>query len=265
VNLRGYLKLAQAPFQMMLAYRTATFLECLGVVLRVVLMRFFWTAVYGGSGAVEGITLPMMITYATLSNVQEVFTESYIHWIVQQKVRDGNVVIELIRPYGFLRSLLASSLGSSLLWNGPMAGLVFAASLFFVNLQRPASPTAGLAYLASVILALGVNFCFAAMIGLAAFWTVELTAFNMIFYFLSVFLSGGLVPLWFLPTWVQRIAAWLPFQSLAHLPLSIYIGKIEGAAVWIALLKQVAWIGVLSAIAWLIWKAAERKVIVQGG
>ena len=47
MNLRGYLKLAQAPFQMILAYRTATFLRCLGVVLRVYLMRVFWTAVYG--------------------------------------------------------------------------------------------------------------------------------------------------------------------------------------------------------------------------
>ena len=146
-----------------------------------------------------------------------------------------------------------------------MAVLVLAASLLLVDLQLPVSRIAGLAYVVSVILALGVNFCFSAMIGLAAFWTVELTAFNMIFHFFSQFLSGGLVPLWFLPTWVQRIAAWLPFQTLAHLPLSIYIGKIGGAAMWMALLQQAAWIAVLSAMAWLIWKAAERRVIVQGG
>jgi len=265
VNLRGYLRLAQAPFQTMLAYRAATFIECLGILLRVYLMRFFWTAVYGGGGAVEGITLPMMITYATLSNIQGLVTSSWVQWEVQRKVRDGNIVIDLIRPYGFLRSLAASNLGGALLWGGPLAVLTLAASLLFVDLQPPASLTAGLAYLASLNLAMVVNFCLLTMVGLVAFWTLELVGFNMIFEFVSLFLSGGLIPLWFLPLWAWRIAEWLPFQSLAHLPLSIYIGKIEGAAIWMALLKQAAWIVVLVVVVRLLWRAAERKLIVQGG
>ena len=265
MNLRGYLNLAQAPFQRMLAYRAATLLWCLGVLLRVYLMRFFWAAVYGGGGAVEGITLPMMVTYATLSNVQGIVTYSEVQWGMQDKVRDGSIVIDLIRPYGFLRSLVASSAGESLLWRGPMAGLVLVASLLLVDLQPPASPAAGMAYLASLILATGVGFLLSTIVGLFAFWTLELYGFNSIFDFLSLFLSGSLVPLWFLPPWMWRIAEWLPFQSLAHLPLSIYIGKIEGVAMGIALLTQAVWIAVLSVLVWLLWKAAERKVIVQGG
>lgn len=265
MNLRGYLRLAQAPFQMRLAYRAATFIEFLGILLRVYLMRVFWTAVYGGGGAVEGITLPMMITYATLSNIQGLVTSSWVQWAVQRRVRDGSIVIDLIRPYGFLRSLAASHLGGALLWGGPMAVLTLAASLLLVDLQPPASLAAGLAYLASLMLAVGVNFCLLALVGLVAFWTLELFGFNFIFEFLSQFLSGGLIPLWFLPFWVRRIAEWLPFQSLAHLPLSIYIGKIEGTAMWIALLKQAAWILVLAVVVRLIWRAAERKLIVQGG
>jgi ABC-type uncharacterized transport system permease subunit len=146
-----------------------------------------------------------------------------------------------------------------------MAIFTLAASLPFVNLHPPASLMAGLVYLASLILAIGVNFFLTTIVGLIAFWTLEITAFNTIFFFLSMFLSGGLIPLWFLPPWVRRIAELLPFQSLAHLPLSIYIGKIGGTAMGIALFKQAAWIGVLSVVVWLIWKAAERKVIVQGG
>jgi ABC-2 type transport system permease protein len=274
----------------MLAYRAATFIECLGILLRVYLMRVFWTAVYGGGGPVEGITLPMMITYATLSNIQGIVTSSWVQWQVQRKVRDGSIVIDLIRPYGFLRSLAASNLGGALLWGGPLAvltlaaslllvdlqppaslaaGLAYlaslAASLLFVDLQPPASLTAGLAYLASLSLAMVVNFCLLTMVGLVAFWTLELVGFNMIFEFVSLFLSGGLIPLWFLPLWAWRIAEWLPFQSLAHLPLSIYIGKIEGAAMWMALLKQAAWIVVLVVVVRLLWRAAERKLIVQGG
>ena len=265
MNLRGYLRLAQAPFQTMLAYRAATFIECLGILLRVYLMRVFWTAVYGGGGPVEGITLPMMITYATLSNIQGIVTSSWVQWEVQRKVRDGSIVIDLIRPYGFLRSLAASNLGGALLWGAPQAGFTLAASLLFVDLQPPASLAAGLAYLASLSLAMVVNFCLLTLVGLVAFWTLELVGFNMIFEFVSLFLSGGLIPLWFLPLWAWRIAEWLPFQSLAHLPLSIYIGKIEGAAIWMALLKQAAWIVVLVVVVRLIWRAAERKLIVQGG
>jgi ABC-2 type transport system permease protein len=265
MTFRGYLKLAQVSLQMMLAYRTATLIWCLWGVLRIYLMRVFWTAVYDGGGAVEGITLPMMITYATLAGVQGFVTHCDVHWEVQHRVRDGSIVIDLLRPYGFLRFLLARSVGDSLLWGGLMAGLILAASLLFVDLQPPASLEACLAYLVSLVLALGVNFLISTLVGLVAFWTLELFGFNVIVRFLSEFLSGGLVPLWFLPPWARWIAELLPFQSLAHLPLSIYVGKIEGAAISVALLKQAAWIAVLSALAWLIWKAAERKIIVQGG
>jgi ABC-2 type transport system permease protein len=265
VSLRGYLKLAQVPFQTLLTYRAAAFLDCVGVLLRVYLMRVFWTAVYGGGGAVEGITLPMMVTYATLSSVQGFITSSNVQWIVQRKVRDGSIAIDLIRPYKFLHSLLAWNLGESLLRGGLMAGVTLVAALLFVHLQLPATPTAGVAYSVSLFLAVGVNFLISTVMGLAAFWTLELFGLNLIVRFLSEFLSGGLVPLWFLPLWARRIAGFLPFQSLAHIPLSIYIGKFEGIAMWTALLKQAAWIGVLAVVAWLVWKAAERRVVVQGG
>ena len=61
-----------------------------------------------------------------------------------------------------------------------MAGLVLAASLLFVDLQPPVSPAAGLAYLVSLILAIGVNFLISTIVGLVAFWTLELFGFNLV-------------------------------------------------------------------------------------
>lgn len=262
MNLRGYLKLAQAPFLRMLAYRTGSLFWCVQIVLRIYLMKILWTAVYGGGGAVEGVTLPMMITYATLASVLALLTRSDVPWWLERKLRDGSIVVDLIRPYGFLRYLLVSSLGETILWRGPIAVIVLIGSLLFIDLQPPAD---ALGYAVSLILAVGVGFLLSTIIGLVAFWTLQLYGFRMIFSFLSDFLAGGLIPLWLLPSWLAQIARYLPFQCLANLPLSIYIGRIEGAEAWIALGVQAVWIAVLSLVVWLMWKAAERKVIVQGG
>ncbi len=58
---------------------------------------------------------------------------------------------------------------------------------------------------------------------------------------------------------------WLPFQAITYLPGSVFTGRIRGADVWNALLVQVAWTVVLIVPIMLVWRAARRRLFVQGG
>jgi len=45
----------------------------------------------------------------------------------------------------------------------------------------------------------------------------------------------------------------------------VFTGRIQGADVWNALLVQVAWTVVLIVPIMLVWRAARRRLFVQGG
>ena len=42
------------------------------------------------------------------------------------------------------------------------------------------------------------------------------------------FLTGVIVPFTFFPEWFQQVVAWLPFQAISYVPVTIYLGKRPG-------------------------------------
>jgi ABC-2 type transport system permease protein len=150
-------------------------------------------------------------------------------------------------------------------WHALTASPILVVAALAFPIQAPASWAAGLAYAASLLLSILLSFLIGCLLAVTAFWTLELRGFNWLAGLLITFLSGGYVPLWLLPPFFQSLSNFLPFQSLLYLPLAIYIGKIEGPAVWPALGQQVLWLAILSLALAGYWKITERKIVVQGG
>ena len=74
-----------------------------------------------------------------------------------------------------------------------------------------------------------------------------------------------MVPLWLFPSFIGVLAGVLPFKSIYSIPLSIYIGKLSGTAVWQGILFQIVWAGILTLINRLIWAKIHSRLVVQGG
>jgi ABC-type uncharacterized transport system permease subunit len=86
----------------------------------------------------------------------------------------------------------------------------------------------------------------------------------MMFAAVRSFLSGQVVPLWFMPDWLRTVAEILPFQAATYTPLAIYFGRPPGGLA-AALAVQCIWIVVLGASCAWVWSRAKRRVVVQGG
>ena len=79
------------------------------------------------------------------------------------------------------------------------------------------------------------------------------------------FFSGALIPLAFFPGVVRDIFELLPFASMVYKPTMIYMGKITGVNIALALGGQIIWILVFYALAKLLWYFAQKRLAVQGG
>ena len=263
-NLPAYLQIISLWAQTAYVYRFELITELVALLLKIFLLRVVWTSVYSGRAEVDGIALAEVISFTTLANLQLYLLGSVIPGYLHGRIREGLIALDLARPASFLGQLVANQLGGTVSVV-PFVALAAPLALLVGGMQPPATPLAGALYLVSLLLAYAVSGLIGALIGLAAFWTTEIWGIRTILDFVSQFFSGALVPLWFFPPLLRDLASWLPFQAQAFVPLSIFLGRVEGPAAAGALGLQLAWVIVLAAIVALIWRRAMRRVVVQGG
>jgi len=77
--------------------------------------------------------------------------------------------------------------------------------------------------------------------------------------------SGIIVPLPFLPSWLQRASSLMPFRGLIDTPLRIYLGQLHGSEAFTALALQGVWLIVLIVIGRVVMSRGLRRLVAQGG
>ena len=137
-------------------------------------------------------------------------------------------------------------------------------ALLFVHIDVP-SPLVLLVFVVSFALGYVVNFLMNFLMNAVAFWTLETFAIQLMVRWISDLLSGQLIPLLFFPGILERIVLGLPFAAIYSTPLLIYVGTIPPREYLSALALQVLWLVIFSGIAVLVWRAAEKRIVVQGG
>ena len=263
-KLPAYAKVATLTTQTLFAYRFNIIFELIGLLLQILLLKIVWTAVYADRVSVEGADLPTLLTYLTIANLQIWVVWPETTWYLQRKIREGKIAQDLARPVSLVGQLFAHQVGSSLLF-APLAIGALPVAFFVGVLRPPPSVEAGALYIASVALAYLVVTFIGMLLGLIAFWTLELGGLMAMYRFLNLFFAGGLVPLWLFPGPLRTVAELLPFQTQAHIPVSIYIGRLTGADALRGLLVQGIWVILLGLLVGFIFSRAMRKVVIQGG
>lgn len=243
------------------AYRVDILAWLVGIALHLVLMVTLWRAVYGDRPVLDGVPLTVMTTYAAIAALLALLNnDDTVDWLTE-RIRDGKVGADMARPVSLLQQQLCGQ-AAQLVMKLPMLFLVGLVALLVAGVSAPAS--AGPALL-SVALGWAVNCCLGLLLAAIAFWTLETDGTMFLYFVLSGFLSGALVPLWIMPDWLAGVLSWLPWQAVVYTPVSIYIGRLSGAPMWSAIGVQAVWTVVLGALVVLVWRRAVHRVVVQGG
>ncbi|MEV3947910.1 ABC transporter permease [Streptomyces halstedii] len=262
--MKAHLACARMEFRVALTYRASYLSSFVMMLLQIYLLTVVWSAFYDGRDEVDGVSLSTMTAYATLSTLQYTLVSPWRSSPIDQRVREGKVAVDLLRPIGFPGQMLAGQLG----WASAAVPVLLVALPFALLIgagQAPASTAAAVAYPLALIGALLVNQLLGLLLGMVSFWTLEVSGALMAYRFVAQFFSGALVPLWFMPGPVRAAAEWLPFQATAYTPAALYLGQVEGYGMAAALAVQGAWIVALGALAAFVWSRARHRVMSQGG
>ena len=264
VNLPAWVEIARANIRWHYMYRFNVLMGILLTGITIYLLTVVWRAAYDGRAEVDGIGIQQTLVYLTIANLQLYFLRPDISADIQARIREGQIGFDLSRPVGYPSQLIAGAAGD-MIGLLPMVVISVPVALIAGELEPPSSFDAGLAYAASFLFAWIIAVQLNMVIGLVSFWTLEMTGFEMMYRLIGNFATGALVPLWFMPDALRAIVQVLPFQSIAFVPVSVYVGEPATGAVWSALAVQGFWaVALVGVIRW-VWSRAFLRTVIQGG
>lgn len=263
-NLPALVSVARMQMRIFYTYRANAVFAMLLTGVQIYLLTVIWKAAYGDRTEVDGITISQLLVYLTLANLQLRFLRPEMDEDIQERIRQGQIGFDLSRPVGYPSQLMAGAVGD-MIAGLPLLVVGFPVAFIAGELRAPASPEAGLGYAAALALAWVVAALLNLLVGLISFWTVEMNGFRMIYTLIGNFATGALVPLWFMPDALRTVIQLLPFQAIAFVPVSIYVGEPATGSIGTALLVQAMWIGLLIVVIRWVWSRAFRHTVIQGG
>ncbi len=179
-----------------------------------------------------------------------------------ERVRSGDVVVDLYRPWHLQGALLAGDIG-----RGGYAFITrlvppMALGMLLFPFQFPENLMQWPLFLLSAVIALVISFGFRFLIDLSAFWLLDNRGLYGFWNISSGLLCGLIVPIAFFPGWAREVLWMTPFPALLQAPIDVFLG--HGNPVKI-LLYQAFWAAVILALGHLALQRATRRVVIQGG
>jgi ABC-2 type transport system permease protein len=116
----------------------------------------------------------------------------------------------------------------------------------------------------AVILGFGISFLMGAIITCLAFWTTRVYALNEFYYAFVVLFSGQFVPLELMPTFIQQLAQFLPFQLLKYFPIQLILDRLPPEAIVRNFILAVVWFGLMLALFQWVWRMGVKRFSAVG-
>jgi ABC-2 type transport system permease protein len=261
--LEAYVQFALKAMAREATYRFEVFTAIGSLAVRVYLLRVVWIALYAHNAAPQGVPLHTIITYSAVALLMGLVLDIDQTRLLHDKLHDGSIVVDFMKPISVPLYLFSDGTGEVLFHAALIVPSLVLAALI-VHIDVPSAAVLG-AFALSFLLGYFVGFFLNFILNCIAFWTLEISAVQLIMTWVTDLLGGQIVPLVFFPAAVQGAIFALPFAAMYSTPLLIYIGRIGPEGYAQAMGLQVLWIVVLGAVATLVWRAGARRVVVQGG
>jgi ABC-2 type transport system permease protein len=252
-------------YQSRMEHRFSVFCSIAVFMFPLVAQIVFWKAVYqSGSGAISGFDLSDMVTYLLVIQFVSEFT--WCHpgiYRVRPDIVGGALTGQLLLPAKYMHTVFFDWTGSMFPRVTSTAAIFAVLVLLFVDEFRISTePWIIAAFLLSSTMCYLMMFAFSFLMGLAAFWTesdVPLVSQ------LQRLFAGRIVPLAFLPPWLQDVSNWLPFQYTLYFPTLLLQGKMQLPEFLKGIIIQSIWIAILLLLIHVVWRRGIRRYSAYGG
>lgn len=278
-KLEKYFYLPYYTFKQASVYWVNNLLGVISSVILISIVYYLWSAVLKSNHSFSYSELNKTLTYVVIVTIINRIISRNIEMELGEKVINGNIATDLIRPIGFFNYMFFNRFGNTI-YNLIFSILpLFITAVFIFKIKIVTDPLKLSVFLLSIILSFLLVYIFEFLVGLTSFWTSQVFGVSLLKSSLINILGGLTVPITFYPEVLQRTLFNLPFQAMYYIPAAIYLDLPRKSnliqnllfnlglhhKVFNSLLEQIVWIVVISIVLACSWHLAKRKLVIQGG
>lgn len=255
-----------AGFRRWSSYRAATLAGAFtNTFFGVVKLSILLAAAEAAGGAVAGYDRAALSTYTWVAQGMIAVVVLFGQFEIAQRVRTGDVAVDLGRPVHPVAGWLAEDVGRA----GQACLVRFFAPLLvgglIYGLRVPEHLVTLPLFVLSAAVAVVVSFGCRLLVNLAAFWLLDVRGLASVYMVASNVLCGLIVPVAFFPDWLRVVAYATPFPHMLQTPVDVAVERLSGVDALVAVGVQLAWAAALLALGVLVLHRGTRRLVVQGG
>ena len=138
-------------------------------------------------------------------------------------------------------------------------------AFFVLGGTLPFNITYTFLFVISILISIGIMFMIELLFGMLCCYTLTHYALSFTKTSIMEFLSGGIIPLFLLPGFLEKILNMLPFAGMVYIPINLYLGKISCFEGMKFIFIEIIWIIIFALINSMLFRHVIKKVVVQGG
>ena len=264
-ELAKYAAVFEVTLRSQLAYAGELALRTTFLVIILYVFLQLWRATFAaeGTSTIAGFTVAHMIWYLAITEAI-ITSRGRVSANVDAEVRSGEIAYRLVRPCGYAGYHLAQHAGERALRFTLNLAVGGALALLYVGPVPLAFPGVAVAAIVALV-GVAIDFLASFAIGLLAFWIEDTSSVQLIYSRVLMLLGGMLLPLEIFPEPLRSIAAALPFSTMLYAPARLALAGGDAAWVLDLLARQAASLVLVGAGVWLLYRAAQRRISVNGG
>ncbi len=241
-------------------YRVSILSFRLGEFVQVAFNVIIWTAIFRSAAEVGGYDYPQMMTYIVVGYLFALLSDNYVYEAnISRLIHDGRLSNIMVKPISFLGYIVSAALGRVSVTIFSSSFMLLPIIIFWNRLLPPSGFLPVLIILAILIISYFVKLFLSILIGMIAFWFIQVSGFQSSFRQLEKMLSGSYFPINILPLIYVKISLFFPFAYTFFVPMQIYLGKMGILEGFISIGVISAWLLALYGIIKLVYKMGLKK------
>lgn len=264
-----FVKIAEVEYKSHRAYNLNFIFMILGNIITPFFNYFIWIIVFNNINAdnLNGFKINEVFVYIFLTFIITLFVCQNADFRVSQEIKDGSISISFTKPINYFVSKWFVTLGSAIFYAINICSwLMIFVFVYIIYLNNIAiSLTNIILFIISILNSLFITFIIDFMFGLFSIVLMNNWGISKLKAFIFEFMSGNLIPMFFLPGFIQNAFSYLPFFYISYLPTRIFMNKLHFNQALLGILMQFLWIGVLLLFSQVSWMLTRRKLVVNGG
>jgi len=268
MNALAYLTVFNVGIQNTFVYRWNFFLRTLFSLIPLAATILIWQRILVDRGqdigSYDGSRI--IFYFLLILLVENLVTPTEDEFQIATEIREGHINALLSKPVDYLWYRATLFLSGRLLYTGvaiiPIAAIFF---WFRRTLEWPADPSVWALTAVSLLMAAALQFFISFALAMLAFWILEISTVVFLLYSFEYYLSGRLFPINVMPEWLQRVIEWTPFPYELYFPVAIFMGEVQGEALWRGMAIQAGWVLFFFVAARWMWFKGVRHYESVGG